>query len=118
MATVTVPGGSGNPPITYTYSSVAGLTVAQQIANAFAAAGSLSVTSSSSGGAISVPGSGGPNELILSGSTSSTVPAGYQYIANTASGPATIQASGGSAIISSIGGGTFTETGPATIAAA
>ena len=58
MPTFTVPGGSNNgvqqPPITYTYSSGSALTVAQQIANALAASGSLVVTNSN-GGTIPAP---------------------------------------------------------------
>src|SRR6185312_11891620 len=103
MATVTVPGSTPSaPPITYTFSSGAGLTVAQQIANALAAASSVSVTSSSTGGAIgpapTVSG-GGVNELILTTATSSTVPAGYNFVTNDVSGSSTIQAAGGSAIL-------------------
>jgi Ca2+-binding RTX toxin-like protein len=118
---VTVPG-TGSGQITYTFTSGAGLTVAQQIAAALATAGTtgtLSVTSSSSGGNVASPTNPNvTNELVLTGSNASSVPAGYGYISNTAGGSSTINAASGTAILSSTGGGLFTETGPATIAAA
>jgi Ca2+-binding RTX toxin-like protein len=122
MPTFTVPGGSNNgvqqPPITYTYASGAGLSVAQQIANALAASGTLSVTSSS-GGTIPAPTtvSGTTQDLVLTGNPTSSIPAGYNFIENDVSGPTTITAAAGTSIISSTGGGLFVETGPATIAA-
>ena len=103
MATVTVPGSpsvNGGAPLTYTFNTGAGLTVAQQIAAALASASTLSVTSSSSGGAIAGPTtvSGTLQDLVLFGSNSSTVSAGFNVITNVAPGPATINAASGTAI--------------------
>src|ERR1051326_5137448 len=116
MPTTTLTGGPG-VTFTYTASSSAGLTVAQQIANALQAAqnaSTLSVTSATGGGAIPAP--GGPvSELVLTGTGgASTIPSGYNFVTNTQSGPATITASSGTGIVSSLGGGLFIESGSAT----
>jgi Ca2+-binding RTX toxin-like protein len=113
MATVTVPGTSGGT-LTYTYSAGAGQTVAQQIANALAAAGSsLTVTGSAGGGTVTAS-AGSPQELVLTGTGPTTV-TGYGFIADNMAGAATITASAGTAILGSTGGGVFTETGTGNV---
>jgi len=119
--TVTTPGSGGNTttPISYSFGSSAGLSIAQQIANALASAGHLSVTSST-GGTIPAPTtvSGTLQDLQLSGAPTSSIPAGYNVVQNNNSGASTITAGPGTAILSSTGGGLFVLSGPATIAAA
>ena len=101
MPTVTVPGSSGT--LTYTFGAGGGLTVAQQISNALAAAatvGTVSVTSSA--GVIPSVNTvnGVTQELLLTGSPTSTVPAGYNYVVNDTSSPSTITAASGTPILS------------------
>jgi Ca2+-binding RTX toxin-like protein len=120
MPTVTVPGASnGSSPVTFTFNAGTGYTVAQQISAALALAvsgGTLSVTGPT--GSTPAPGNTGTQELLLSSSPSSTVPAGYGYVINNTQGPATITAAPGTAILSGSFGGTFLESGSATIVAA
>src|ERR1035438_6795060 len=96
--TTTVNSGNGGSSTT-TWHSKGGLSVAQQIANALAAAGTLSVTSSS-GGTIPTPTtvSGTTQDLVLTGTPTNSVPAGYNFVTNDVSGPTTITAGAGTAI--------------------
>jgi Ca2+-binding RTX toxin-like protein len=119
MPTVTVPGSSGT--LTYTFGAGAGLSVAQQISNALAAAatsGTFSVASSAS--VIPNPSTvaGTTQELVLTGNPTTSVPAGYNFVVNDTSSPSTITAAAGTSILSSTGGGLFAESGAATIVAA
>lgn len=119
MPTVTVPGSSG--ALTYSFGAGAGLSVAQQISNALAAAvtvGTVSVTSSSGVIPAVTTTLGTTQELLLTGNPASTVPAGYNFVVNDSSGPSTITAASGTPILSSTGGGLFAEAGAATIVAA
>lgn len=129
MPTVTVPGSStGSPAFTYTFStSTTGLTVAQQIANALAAAvtsGTLNVTSTTVTGASTVsaaPTVGSVRELIIAPTASGaySVPSGYLVlneaqatVGGTVTGVAvTINAAPGTIILTGNGGGLFTESG-------
>lgn len=120
MPTVTVPGSSGT--LTFTFGSGAGISVAQQISNALAAAATLGGTVSVTSSTGVIPSvntvSGTTQELQLTGNPTSTVPAGYNFVVNDTSSPDTITAASGTAILSSTGGGLFSESGAATIVAA
>ena len=117
--TVTVPGSNGSQ-ITYTFPQGGGLTVAQQIANALAAAGSnLVITAPTVTGGV-IPAPSNPNvvnELILTGPGPYTVPAGYIIVDNSTT-PITISGGAGDEILAGTVGGSFNMTGNATIAAA
>jgi len=133
MPTVTVPGATNDTSsanaITFSFSTGTGLTIAQQISNALAAAVSnpapgnvnnnLKVTNAFSG-AIPAPSGSSMQELVLalSSGQSSVVPAGYGFVANISNTPnTTIQAAAGTAILAGAFGGTFLESGSATITA-
>jgi Ca2+-binding RTX toxin-like protein len=78
MATVTVPG-TGGSTIAETFDNQANFALAQQIANALAAAqnaGSLTVTTATGGGLVPPPAGPGTNELIIQGGGDYTVPSG------------------------------------------
>jgi Ca2+-binding RTX toxin-like protein len=120
MATVTVPGGTGQAPTTYTYSSSAGLTVAQQIANALGAAsiGGTLTQSTSTSGAISTPTpttAGGASDVIITGSGPTTVTAGSgtggNYATYTGTSPANITIGAGVQLVAGTVGGSFDATG-------
>jgi len=119
MATVTVPGGPSSPPLTYTFSSGAGLSVAQQIANALGAAnlaGTLSVTSAASvSGSVAIPTvSSGLSDLVVTTVAGATTVTGTGVLTTNNAGPSTITATGGSTVIGGSGGGSFTATGAAS----
>jgi hypothetical protein len=78
MSSVTVPG-TGGSPISDSFSNSSNLALAQQVANALAAAskaGSLNITTASGGGAVPAPSASGTNELIIAGGGDYTIPAG------------------------------------------
>jgi len=123
MATVTVPGGggTGGPAITYTYSTGAGQTVAQQIQQALGMAsigGTLTQTSTAGSGQVTTPGStgNGTSDLVLTSTGATTVVAGTSGSGGTFAtynGPGgnTITASAGVQLIAGTAGGTFFATG-------
>jgi len=124
MATTTVPGGPGGTPLTFTFGGSAGLTIAQQIANALAAAsgaGKLSQTtvSASTGSTLIPPPSvaGGTSDLIIESATvattvtgSSTVP-GSNIVTNNSTTPSTITAGPNVQLFTGTVGGVYTATG-------
>jgi Ca2+-binding RTX toxin-like protein len=99
------------------------LTLAQQLAatlNALAAKGgsALTVSSITGGGSPAAVPSGSTGELIIAGSVGGGVPipSSYSYVVNVDSSPVTIGAANQS-IISGTVGGTFYDSGNATVAA-
>ena len=120
MANITVPGSSS----TFTFTDPDGIAVAQQIAAALVAASvasNLSVTTVTGGAPIPLaPTTGQVNELVVAGAVSGaqTVPAGYGYIIDTATGAETITGGSGIAVMGGSAGLTFFDSGIATVAAA
>jgi len=123
MATVTVPGGAPGTAITYTISSGAGLTVAQQIANALGAAltaGNLSQTTiSSASGTVPIPPppSGGLSDVVATVTGATTV-TGTGVFTNNGTTSSTITATAGVQLLTGTGGGTFFATGAGAIVGA
>lgn len=127
MATTTVPGGPGGTPLTFTFGGTAGLTVAQQIANALGAAskaGTLTQTTvSASTGSITIPvttvaGGVGVSDLIIestSGPTTvngaSTVPGTTYIVTNYSTTPSTIAAGPNVELFTGTVGGVFSAIG-------
>lgn len=120
MATATVPGGTpGSPPLTFTYSSGAGLTVAQQIANALGAAtkaGTLTqnTTAGAASGQVSIPGAsvaGGVSNLVIESLPGATTITGSGGIAtNNSSTPSTITAGAGVELFTGSVGGVYSTS--------
>jgi collagen type I/II/III/V/XI/XXIV/XXVII alpha len=120
MPTVLIPvTNDGALELTYTFAAGTPLTIARQIANTLAQAVStneLNVTTVSGSGSIpTAPNTAGTTqELFITESDDgdNTVPAGYEYVVNGATGPTTIVAAPGTTIVSDDGGGAnYTETG-------
>ncbi|MBV9251146.1 MAG: calcium-binding protein [Acetobacteraceae bacterium] len=118
MGQVTVPGPSGGIAVA-SDSSQSG-TIAQQIADAIAlaqAGGKLNSQLVTGGESLAAPitSGGTENDAILGGVVGAvTVPAGYQFVVNEASAPATITASNAT-LLSGTVGGTFFLTGASTL---
>jgi len=124
MATTTVPGGPGGQPLTFTFGGSAGLTVAQQIANALAAAskaGTLSPsTVSASTGSTVIPApsvAGGTSDLVIESATvattvtgTSSVP-GSNIVTNNSTTPSTITAGPNVQLFTGTVGGVYTAMG-------
>ena len=119
MATTTVPGGPGGPTLTFTFGSSAGLTVAQQIANALGAAssaGTLTQTTVAGGasGSLTIPtvGGGRTSDLIIeSAPTVPTTVTGSGVVTDNSPTPSTITAGPGVTLLVGTSGGVFTATG-------
>jgi len=118
MATTTVPGGPGGAPLTFTFGGSAGLTVAQQIANALGAAskaGTLTQTTvSGTSGTVTIPGAtvaGGTSDLIIESTTGPTTVTGSGIVTNNSGSPSTITAGAGVQLFTGTVGGVFSATG-------
>src|SRR5262245_48697733 len=115
---VTVPGTGGSTvtiPFPQSYSDF----LAQQIANALAAAqgaSNLEVTTAGSGDATPATTAGAVNQLIITGGGGANNVTGYQFVVNNNTSPDSI---GGSdvGILSGSAGGSFWVSGNSTVAA-
>jgi Ca2+-binding RTX toxin-like protein len=116
MASVTIPG-TGGSTVTIPQTALFSQFVAQQIANALAAASSVAVTGIGSGDIIPPTTPGSTNELMVTGAGgANSVPAGYDFIINDTSSPDSLSGSN-TAILSGTVGGTFWVSGGSTVAA-
>jgi Ca2+-binding RTX toxin-like protein len=115
---VTVPG-TGGSTITIPTSLPFEQFIAQQIANALAAAktaGDLAVTAVGSGGTVPASTPGSVNELVVTGGGgANNVPAGYSFIVNDNTSADSISGTN-TAILSGSIGGTFWVSGNSTVA--
>ena len=132
MPVVTVTSSSaGVPAVSFTFNAAnaSGLSVAQQISNALQGAATpfpsgsstLNVTTVNASGAAPTVSGGSTQELFISSVASSAnviAPSGYGYIVNAAQTATTITAAANTLILTGAFGGTFLESGSATIVAA
>lgn len=113
---VTVPG-PGHTTLTIPTSPGFESFVAQQIANAVAAAAPLKVKSIDSGATIPQPGKGGTSELVVTGGGgANVVPTGYSFVINDNTSPDFLIGTN-TAILSGAVGSTFFVSGLSTVAA-
>jgi Ca2+-binding RTX toxin-like protein len=115
MSSVTVPG-TGGSIITITTNGTATHLIAQQIANALAAAGSRAVTTTGSGGPLPPTTPGATNELVITGGGSTNNVTGFPFVTNNNTSPNTISGLN-TAILSGTVGGSFWVDGNSTVAA-
>jgi hypothetical protein len=86
MSSVTVPG-TGGSIITITTNGTATHLIAQQIANALAAAGSRAVTTTGSGGPLPPTTPGATNELVITGGGGTNNVTGFRLSPTTTPRP-------------------------------
>jgi hypothetical protein len=115
MSSVTVPG-TGGSIITITTNGTATHLIAQQIANALAAAGSRAVTTTGSGGPLPPTTPGATNELVITGGGGTNNVTGFPFVTNNNTSPNTISGLN-TAILSGTVGGSFWVDGNSTVAA-
>jgi len=118
MATITVPGASGN---TYNFSGPANTVLAQSIANTLSsllASGALTVASVAGGGTSPAPTGAGTNELVITSGGIVNVPAGYGVVVD-GSKNGNLSVTGGSSFFGGGGNISFTNSGagPASVVA-